>query len=110
MFGWIKDKAGEMGGRWYLNYHYGRYGTMTELKIDHERKTIEATVMLKGEQEPIQIRLSQYVFQTQGEGGTFTVGEVIVSREWMNVLANEVLKDKPLPLPGSIVKWLKLVL
>lgn len=83
---------------------------MTELKIDNVRKNIEVTVMLKGESSPIQIKCSQYDLKTDGEIGSLTVGDVSVSREWMNLLATEFLKNRPLPLPASAAKWLKLVL
>ena len=91
-----------------MNHTYARYGKMTELKIDEKAKTIDATVELKGEEEPIRVHVGGYVLD---EGaGTLTVGEVQVSREWMNALANQLLKGKAVPLPAGAVKWLKMVL
>ncbi|MGN6368471.1 MAG: hypothetical protein ACTHN5_09440 [Phycisphaerae bacterium] len=96
------------GVRAYLNHEFRRYGHMTELKIDDEAKRIEVTVMLKGEKEPIHVHVDGYVLDA--EGGTVTVEEVRVSREWMDVLAKEVVKGRKLPLPEGMGKWAKLVL
>ena len=96
------------GVRVYLNHTYGRYGQMLELKIDDQAKTIEATVQLKGEAEPIRLHMGGYTLNA--EANTITVGEVQVSREWMNVLANELVKGKAWPMPEGMGKWAKLVL
>ena len=96
------------GVRAYLNHEFKRYGHMTELKIDDEAKTIDVTVMLKGEMEAIQVHVGGYVLDA--EGGTVTVGEVRVSREWMNVVAQEMVVGKKWPLPEGMGKWAKLVL
>jgi len=81
---------------------------MTELKIDDRAKTIDVMVQLKGEEVPIHVHVASYTLDA--EANTMTVGEVHVSREWMNVLANELVKGKALPLPAGAGKWAKLVL
>ena len=96
------------GVRAYINHTYKRYGHMTELKIDDQAKTIEVTVMLKGETEPIHFAYGGYVLDAEGE--TVTVREVRVSREWMNVVAQEMVVGKKWPLPEGVGKWAKLVL
>lgn len=83
---------------------------MTELKIDDQLKTIEATVMLKGETSPIEFRVTDYVLAAVGEHGTITVGGITVSREWMQTLAREMVVGKAFPLPPGAAKWLNLVL
>ena len=96
------------GVRAYMNLTYKRVGHMTELKIDDQAKTIDVTVMLKGETEAIRVHVGGYVLDA--EGGTVTVGEVRVSREWMNVVAQEMVVGKKWPLPEGMGKWAKLVL
>ena len=83
---------------------------MTELTIDPEQKIITATLQLKGEKEPFFVRLTGYDLQTTGDAATLTVGEVYVSREWMQALAADFLQNKPLSIPPQAAKWLKMVL
>lgn len=83
---------------------------MTELKIDDQLKTIEGTVLLKGETSPIEFRLIDYALTAAGEHGTITVGDITVSREWMQTLAREMVVGKAFPLPPGVGKWLNLVL
>ena len=83
---------------------------MTQLKIDPEHRTIDVELMFKGEREPIQIRLSDYSLCSTPDGGAFSAREISVSREWMNVLAEDLLKNRSIPVPASAMKWLKLAL
>ena len=83
---------------------------MTELKIDSEKKVIEAVLMLKGETEPIRLRVADYNLHHDGKVDLMTVGEVTVSREWMEVLAREMVVGKPMVLPEGVAKWMKMVM
>jgi hypothetical protein len=96
------------GVRLYINHQYARYGTMTELKIDDQQKSIDATLQLRGEKEPIHLHIANYTLNA--DANTLTIAGIHVSREWMNTLANEMLKDKPFPLPPAAAKWLKMIL
>ena len=96
--------------RMWINNQYRRYGRMIQFKVDPSRKTIEAEILLAGETEPITILVESYDYARQGEGGVFTVNQVSVSREWMSLLANELLVDKPLVVPASAAKWLGLLI
>jgi len=96
--------------RLLLNQRWGRFGTMTQLRIDRENKVIEGEVLLQGETAPIRFRLGQYDFQSGAAGGIFRAGQVEISRAWMNQLALELLQNKPVPVPAGIAKWLNMVL
>ena len=96
--------------RMWINNQYRRYGRMIQFKVDPSRKTIEAEILLAGETEPITIQVESYNYARQGEAGVFTVNQVTVSREWMSLLANELLVDKPLVVPASAAKWLGLLI
>src|ERR1035437_946026 len=105
MFAWVRRKLVKVGVRWHINRKFKRYGRMTELKIDNERRTIEATVMLKGETSPIQIRCAHYELKMNGEAVSLTIGDVSVSREWMSLVAAEFLKNRSISLPAGVAKW-----
>ena len=71
---------------------------MTQLRIDNVAKTVDVELMLQGEKEPISIHIGQYQLSTSGESPTLTIGQITISRQWMEALAADYLKDKPLPL------------
>ena len=83
---------------------------MTQLKIDPQRKTIDIELSLRGEDNPIQIHISGYDLQPTSDGGDFTVANVNISREWMNLLAAEFLTGRPLHVPDDAMRWLKMAL
>jgi len=110
MFSTLRGNLSSFAARQFFNFTYARYGTMTQLKIDPESKTIDIELLLKGEREPIRILLSNYAVQPTTDGGNFSVSQVSISREWMNTLANEALVNRPIPIPANAMKWLKLAL
>lgn len=97
----LRGLPARMVGNRYLK----RYGRMTVLKIDSAGKVIEAEVLLKGEQEPVRVELRGYSV----EGGVFRAEAVTVSRQWMEVLARELL-GKGVALPAGMEKYVGLVL
>ncbi len=98
------------GPRFIVNQKIGRYGQMTELSIDAEQKIITATLQLKGEKEPISLRLTRYHLETVDGVDMFKVGEVYVSREWMQALAGDFLQNKSVAVPAAVGKWLRMIL
>jgi hypothetical protein len=116
---WLGNEAGQTAAsllprqarvwaaRKLINQRIGRYGEMTELRIDRDGKTIEATLTLVGEKEPITVRVGQYEFT---EAGSVRLSQVSVSREWMHRLAQDLVADKEWPVPEAAAKWLRVVL
>jgi hypothetical protein len=106
----VNQATHSQGPRFIVNHHIARYGHMTELTIDPDQKIITATLQLKGEKDPLFLRLTHYDLQTVNDATTLTVGEVYLSREWMQTLATDLLQNKPLPVPAQAAKWLKMIL
>jgi hypothetical protein len=76
----------EMIIRTALNAKFGRYGKVLTLKIDSSNKTIDVDVLLKGETEPIKIRVGQYEIRKEGKPG-LALTNIQTSRPWMTELA-----------------------
>ncbi len=97
----------------FINHKIKRFGKMTTLQIDAASKTIELTAELAGETAPLIVRASYEIEQTEA-GLAILPSNVTTSREWMTVLANELLKSQairlPIPagLPTAAVKVLRL--
>ena len=59
-----------------------KYGKMTKLEIDKANKIIKADLDLRGENEAVQITLSNYrLIQEDGKNPAFELGTIEVSRE-----------------------------
>jgi len=99
--------------RAFINHKIKRFGKMTSLNIDSRTKRIEITAELAGETEPLTIRATYAIEQTE-EGLVLSPSNVETSREWMTELAREFLKTQAvrIPIPGGLptaaVKILKL--
>ena len=75
-----------------------KYGKMTGLEIDKEKKTISAGLELKGEKEIVRIKLSNYgLIQEEGKNPVFELGQIEVSREWLDALLKTLVKKNTIP-------------
>ncbi len=85
------------------------YGTLTELDIDTEKRTLALTLELKGETQPLQIRVKHYELVERDNETYLEVGEIETSREWVNNLLRDHLTEKVIkpklrqtPLPSMV--------
>lgn len=75
-----------------------KYGRMTKLAVDKERKTINLNIDFKGEKEGIRVTLSNYrLIQEAGKNPIFQPGAIKVSREWLDALLKTLVKTNVLP-------------
>jgi len=71
---------------------------MVDLSIDPEKKTVRFSVELKGEEGPIDVEVQKYELENR-EGKLFLIiHEISISKEWMNVLAAQVIKGNAFEL------------
>lgn len=56
----LDQLTGSAGIKLFINRQYGEYGKMIELKIDNKNKKVIASVLLKGESSPIEVRIDNY--------------------------------------------------
>lgn len=99
--------------RAYLNHEFKHLGKMTTLTIDSAKKTLALTANLAGENEPIDFQMR---YQIEQEGGRMylTPYDVACSREWLSLLAAQMLQSQPLRIEipsgiaATVVKALKL--
>lgn len=99
--------------RVFLNHKFNRFGHMTKLSIDSEKKIITLTAELQGEEKPIDASF-QYVIEEDQGNLYFVPSKVECSRQWMTLLANEFFAAQPprIPvpegLPATVLKILKI--
>jgi hypothetical protein len=113
----IKQTAIGMGARVALNKRFARYGTMPQLHINLTDRHVEGEVVLKGEASPIRFA-ADYELQTgpmvAAAGGgqepaapVVTLTNIVLSREWMQRLAEDLLAGKPLAIPPDAAVWMR---
>ena len=96
-----------------LNHKLKEYGRMTTLHIDTQAKQISLTANLLGETETIDASMT-YTFE-ESDGRTFFIPhELSCSREWLSLLAQQMLKDNvirfevPSGIATTVLKMLKI--
>jgi hypothetical protein len=87
-----------------------RYGRLMGFKLDSLARSIDLEVLLKGESTPITLTLHDYRFLSEGDKSFVTVGGVSVSREWMKILAEDLLKEKKFEIPAKYARLLDAVI
>ena len=74
---------------------------MKDLQIDAKQKTFSLKLELAGENEPLSVTGSYQL--TQNDGKTFFEPiDVKTSKEWLTILATELLKGKTFEVPNIV--------
>jgi hypothetical protein len=88
--------------REYFNHRWHSFGTMTSLQIDPTSRRATFDLELKGETQPLRVTIGRYEL-TDENGKTFLeIHEVATSREWMTLLAQQLVKGKKFEVPEMI--------
>lgn len=99
--------------RTYLNHEFKRIGHMTSLIIDSANKSLALTADLAGEKEPLDVRMRYRIEEEEGRL-YFIPQDVDCSREWLTVLADQMLKSQPVRveiphgIASAVVKMLRI--
>ena len=113
-FYYIAGKAdaiiGHKGKKIYINKVIREYGEMTKIEIDKDKKTVEASFDLNGEEKPITIKIKGYTIESDGKDTSIKIGDVSVSRGWLDTIAKKFLKKKEFPATGFLAGMLKQIL
>ena len=84
---------------------------MLDLKVDSKTKTIKMSALLTGEKEAIDISIGCYSITDESGVIKFKAEKVSVSREWLSVLASELICGKEFIISSGIAgKVAKLLL
>lgn len=85
------------------------YGELTAFKFNSSQRSAEAEVMLKGETQPLRLRIGSYDLISEG-GRTFVViNNLVTSREWVTRLAQDFVIGKRFELPESVAKYASMI-
>lgn len=82
----------------------GGYGKMVNIKFDPAEKYLLATIELVGENEPITIEITEYQIVDSVDNPGIIVKKATADREWINLLINDLLLGRHIPVPGDNLK------
>ena len=97
----------------FLNHKIKEFGKMTTLHIDTQAKHISLTANLLGETAPIDASMKYTLEESDGRM-FFVPTELNCSRQWLSLLAQQMLKDNvirfeiPSGIATTVVKMLKI--
>lgn len=86
------------------------YGTLTRLKLDTTARTIEAELELKGETQPVQLRVAAFEIIQEGEEAYFLIQGMTTSRDWLTVLTRDFVVGRKFKIPASVRAYLPMLL
>lgn len=105
----MKDRAVSKGVAVALNYKMKEFGEMLKFDLDSKRKTIEVSIILKGEKEPLDIKVNSYELMIEDEKHYLVANDIVTSREWINTVASQYLSGQRFEIPAEYAKMLQLV-
>lgn len=98
---WVLEYAPEGIRKFALNRVIGKYGKMIEIKFDPTQKYLRASVLLAGEEQPIEIKITDYDIKKIGDKTILTVLQASADREWIDLLIQNALIGKEIKLPAG---------
>jgi hypothetical protein len=100
MFTAAKDALASKAARSYANNLIGRYAELQDLRIDSQKKTIELVCVLRGEPEPVTMRVGRYTLEQQGDKTFIKIAQCACSRPWIQGLVEDFVQGQPIPVPS----------
>jgi hypothetical protein len=88
----------------------GKYGKIMDIRLDSIERRIEIEVLLKGEPAPVDIRLEDYRIVSEGQRHFISCREILISREWMRILAEDLIRDRTFEIPSKYARLLDAII
>ena len=84
-----------------LNVQLARYGEVLDVNLNTREQSVEISVRLKGEPDPIKIRVGKYsLVKENGELWLAIDAQTVeASREWLTLLLQDRAGTQRLPIP-----------
>lgn len=88
----------------------GRYGNVLDIRLDSRDRRIEIDMLLKGESAPVSIRIENYEIVSEGQRHFITCSDIQVSREWMRMLAHDLILGRRFEIPSKYARLLDILI
>ena len=83
---------------------------MLTLKVDPKAKTIDFSVLLVGESEPLEASVKSYEIVERDGKNFMKVGEVDTSKTWLNIILDEFVEGNEVELSPKTARLLNIVM
>ncbi len=101
-----KDSFLVMAAKSYFNDQFARYGQLQDFELDTATKQVRATLLPKGEDKTIGIKLIEYRIEREKDGTFFVPGKVEIDRPWLQALFDDFASGQRFPVPKSIAAFI----
>jgi hypothetical protein len=93
-----------------LQQRLERYGRVMELRIDTRQSAAFLKLHLKGELEPVSVTIDAYEIQRDNDQTCVVLKQASASREWLSLVIQEMVIQRPFPIPEQYAGWVKMLL
>ena len=109
LFGNVKDRGVSVAVQTAINYKIKEFGEMLKFNLDSKTKTIELEIMLEGEKEPLNVKVTQYSIKEEEGKHYLVASDIVTSRAWINTMASQYLSGQKFEIPEQYAKILAMV-
>jgi len=87
-------------------------GEITAFKLNSEKRKIHLTLLLRKENEPFEIVVTNYNFIRNGKSGCFIFDSIKTSRDWNSDTLERIIgsEDKKIKVPDKYIKIIEMFL
>jgi hypothetical protein len=84
-----------------LNTHLARYGEVLDVKLNTRERSVQLSIKLKGEPDPITVNIGKYALIKEETQLWVTIDSqsIEASREWLTLLLQDQAGRQRLPIP-----------
>jgi len=94
----------------FINFKIQRIGHMLNIKIDPDSKSIKLSILLLGEDKPLDIDIKSYELIEEDNKSFIKINEVETSKTWLNILIFEFVENNKIEISNKISKLLKIII
>jgi hypothetical protein len=96
-----KDRLISEGIKHELNTQLARYGEVLDVRLNTRERSVQLSIKLKGEPEPITVNIGKYALIKEDAQLWLTVDSqsIEASREWLTLLLQDQAGRQRLPIP-----------
>ena len=90
-----------------LNIQFARYGQVLDVKLNTREQSVQLSLSLKGEPEPVTVNIGKYSFLRENGQLWLTIdsGTIDASKEWLALVLQDQVGRQRLPIPQKYA-WL----
>ena len=90
-----------------LNIQFARYGQVLDVKLNTREQSVQLSLSLKGEPEPVTVNIGKYSFLRENGQLWLNIdsGTIDASKEWLALVLQDQVGRQRLPIPQKYA-WL----